>query len=386
MEPSPTVSIDGRAKELIASGVKVINFSAGEPDFPTPEPAKEGGRKAINENFTRYTPVAGTPDLRKAIAEKLERENGLNYAPSEIIVSNGGKQSLYNIFMTLCEPGDEVIIIAPYWVSYPEQVRLTGAKPVFVNAPAEKGFRVNREDLEPAVTDRTVGIVLNSPSNPTGAVLTRADLESIAELAIERNLWVVSDEIYEHLIYDGEEHVSIASFPGMRERTLIVNGMSKAYAMTGWRIGYVAGPEPIVKAMTDFQGHVTSAASSISQMAAIAALRGPQDGIAEMRAAYDERRRFVVEALNRLPGVRCDLPKGAFYVFFDVRGLLGEETGFAQDLDLAAYLLEEANVALVPGTGFGAPGFMRLSYATSMDDLREGMRRIEAALDKALRR
>ncbi|HEY8449337.1 MAG TPA: pyridoxal phosphate-dependent aminotransferase [Bacillota bacterium] len=382
MEPSPTVSIDGRAKELRQQGVDIVNFSAGEPDFPTPDNVKEAAKRAIDANQTRYTPVAGTPELRAAVAAKLRRQNGLNYEPSEIMISNGGKQALYCAFMALCEPGDEAIIIAPYWVTYPEQARLAGATPVFARADATRGFHIGREQIEALITPRTRVLVVNSPSNPSGAVLTREELQGIAELAQERDLWVISDEIYEHLVYDGREHVSLASFPGMKERTVLINGLSKAYAMTGWRMGYAAAPKAVIEAMVALQGHVSHGPSSISQAAAVEALNGPQDSVAAMVAAYDERRKQIVERLNQLPEVRCAEPEGAFYVFADFSAWIGERTGLATDIELAAYLLEEAKVALVPGTGFGWPGYLRLSYATSLEQIHEGMDRIARALGK----
>lgn len=379
MAPSPTMAVDGRAKELRAQGIDIINFSAGEPDFPTPEHIKDAARDAIAANLTRYTPVAGTNELRAAIADKLARENGLEYSPAEVVVCNGGKQALYNAFMALCEPGDEVIIIAPYWVSYPEQVALTGARPVFVKADPEQRFHVSAEAIAAAITPRTRMIVLNSPNNPTGAVFNRVELEAVAEMARQHDLWVVSDEIYEHLIYGEHEHFSIASLPGMKERSVVINGVSKAYAMTGWRVGYAAAPKPVVDAMAALQGHVSSGISSISQAAATAALNGSFEPVRAMAAEYDRRRRHIVERVNRLPGLRCDEPEGAFYVFVDARELIGKPR-VASDVDLAAYLLDEGRVAVVPGVGFGWEGYLRISYATSMELIDEGLDRMERAL------
>lgn len=384
MDPSPTVSIDGRAKEMRAAGIDVVNFSAGEPDFPTPENIKDAAKRALDENQTRYTPVAGTPELRQAVATKLRRDNGLEYEAGEVIISNGGKQALYCAVMALCDPGDEVIIPVPYWVTYPEQVKLAGGVPVFAHADAEKGFHISREQLEQYVTPRTRAIILNSPSNPSGAVLTREELEGIADLAKEHGIWVISDEIYEYLVYDGRTHFSIAALPGMRERTVVVNGLSKAYAMTGWRMGYAAGPKPVIDAMAALQGHVSHGPSSISQAAAVEALLGPQDSISKMVAAYDERRKHIAGRLNSLPGMRCAEPEGAFYVFVDVKGLIGEKTGMATDVELASYFLEEAKVALVPGTAFGCPGYLRISYATSMEQIDEGINRMAEAVQKLL--
>ena len=388
MEPSPTVSLDGRVKELRSQGVDIVNFSAGEPDFPTPDHVKEAAKRAIDANFTRYTPVAGIPELRRAIAAKLARENGLSYEPSEIVVSNGGKQALYNAIMALCDPGDEVMILAPYWVSYPEQVRLAGGEPVFVPTDAGRGFHLDPDALARRVTARTRVIVLNSPNNPTGAVLGADELEAVADLARRHDLWVVSDEIYEHLIYDGRRHVSIASLPGMKERTVLINGLSKAYAMTGWRVGYAAAPRPVAEAMAALQGHGSSGISSISQAAAVAALEGPSGFIQEMVAEYDRRRRHIVRRLNALPGVRCSEPEGAFYVFAEVNELLSRAAAVRPDLrtdvDLAGWLLEAARVAVVPGSGFGWPGAIRLSYATSLEQIDEGLDRMERALAQLL--
>ncbi|HEX6990064.1 MAG TPA: pyridoxal phosphate-dependent aminotransferase, partial [Bacillota bacterium] len=287
MAPSPTVSLDGRVKELRSQGVDIINFTAGEPDFPTPEPIKAAARAGLDAELTKYTPVAGTPDLRRAITAKLARENGLTYDPAEVVVSAGGKHVLYNAFMVLCDPGDEVIVPAPYWVSYPEQVRLAGATPVFVPTDPDRGFHVDPDAVARAVTPRTRAVVLNSPNNPTGAVMTAEELAAIAALARRHDLWVISDEIYEHLVYDGRRHVSIAGLEGMKVRTILVNGLSKAYAMTGWRVGYAAAPRPVAQAMAALQGHVTSGIPGFIQAAAVAALEGPIDVVQAMAAEYD---------------------------------------------------------------------------------------------------
>jgi len=377
MAPSPTVSLDSRVKELRSQGVDIVNFTAGEPDFPTPEPVKEAARAGLKAELTKYAPVAGTPDLRRAVADKLARENGLSYDPAEIVVSFGGKHSLYNAFMVLCDPGDEVIIPAPYWVSYPEQAKLAGGEPVFVPTDPDRGFHLDLDALARAVTPRTRAIVLNSPSNPTGAVLSRQEIEAVADLARRHDLWVISDEIYEHLVYDGREHVSIAGLEGMKERTILVNGLSKAFAMTGWRVGYAAAPRPVAEAMTAFQGHVTHGLPGFIQAAAVAALQSPPETVQAMVREYDRRRRYVVERLRSMPGVRCAEPEGAFYAFLDISALLGRQAGIETDMDLASHLLEEGRVAVVPGTGFGWPGALRLSYATSMEQLQEGLDRME---------
>lgn len=385
IQPSPTLRVDTRAKELKAEGVDIISLGAGEPDYPAPIHVKEAAIKAVHDDISHYTAVNGFPELRQAIARKLERENNLKYSPDQVLVTVGGKHALYNAFMALVNPGDEVIIPAPYWVSYPEQVRLAEGVPVFVDTDAEAGFRLDPQALADAITPRTKGLVINSPSNPTGAVYSPEDLEAIAEVARAHDLWVISDEIYERLIYDGLEQVSIATFPGMGERTIVVNGFSKAYALTGWRLGYAAGPQSIIKAMATLQGHVTSNAASLVQPAAVAALEGPQEPIDAMVADYAGRRQLVLSKLASMPGLTCQRPGGAFYVFPDVSGLMGR-TLAGRTIDssntLAEILLEEARVAVVPGEGFGAPGYIRISYATSREELTEALGRIAAALSR----
>lgn len=384
MAPSPTLAIDTRTKELIAAGKDVLNFSVGEPDFDTPEHIKEAARQALAAGHTKYTPAAGTLELREAICEKLQADNGLEYEPADIVVSNGGKQSLYNVFQVILDPGDEVIVQAPYWVSYPEIVKLAGGVPVIVRSTAASGFRLTAAEIEAHLTPRTRAINLNSPSNPTGAVYSRAELEAIAELAVRHGLYIVTDEIYEKLMYGDAEHVSIASLgPEVKRLTITVNGFSKAYAMTGWRMGYCASERPLAKAMADLQGQSTSGPSSITQKAAVAALRGPQEPVEQMRQEFERRRDYIVERLNRLPGVDCLLPAGAFYVFPSVTGLLGRELAGRRvetDADLCELLLEETGVSLVPGSAFGAPGHVRISYATSMENIVTGLDRIEALL------
>jgi aspartate aminotransferase len=375
--PSPTLAITARAKALQAQGIDVVGFGAGEPDFDTPEHIKAAAVEALRQGQTKYTPSSGTPALREAICEKLQRENGLSYTPNQIIVSIGAKHTIYNIFQAILDPGDEVIVPVPYWVSYPEQVKLADGVAVFVDAPEANGFKVTAAAIAAAVTPRTKILVLNSPSNPSGAVVDEAELRRIAELGVERNFMVLSDEIYEHLTY-GRKHVSIASFgPEIQKRTLVVNGFSKAYSMTGWRLGWLAGDVEIVAAMGRIQDQSTSNPTSFAQAGGVAALRGPQECVGEMRAEFQKRRDYIVDRLNRMPGVSCVKPDGAFYVLPNVSGLLG---GQLPDSDaLAEYLLGESKIAVVPGNGFGTPENIRLSYATSMAAIEKGMDRLEAA-------
>jgi aspartate aminotransferase len=376
--PSPTLGITARARQMKAQGIDVISFGAGEPDFDTPAHIKQAAIAALDAGDTKYTPSSGTEALRKAICEKLRRDNGLGYEPSEVIVSVGAKHSLYNLMQALLEPGDEAIIPAPYWVSYPEQVKLAGGVPVIVEAKESEGFQVTAAAIRAAVTPATRLVVINSPSNPTGATIPVDELRRIAELAVERDLLIVSDEIYEKLTYDGQQHTSIASFSEeVKARTFTVNGFSKAYSMTGWRLGYVAGDKTVVAAMGRMQDQSTSNPTSFAQAGAVAALTGPQEAVGQMRQAFEERRNVIVERLNAIPGVRCAKPGGAFYVFPNVAGLYNAQI---RDSDsLAEHLLAEARIAVVPGSGFGAPEFIRLSYATSMEMIVEGLNRFESA-------
>ncbi|HIU34918.1 MAG TPA: pyridoxal phosphate-dependent aminotransferase [Candidatus Pullichristensenella excrementigallinarum] len=378
--PSATLSIDARAKELRAQGMDVVGFGAGEPDFDTPEYIREAAKRAIDEGKTRYTPVAGTLSLRKKIAEKFLRDNGLSYTPDQILVSSGAKQSLFNAFSVLLNEGDEVLIPQPYWVSYPEMVKMVGGVPVFVATPAEEGFRFTAKTLEPFVTARTKALILNSPNNPNGFALSRDALEGIARLAVEKQFYVVSDEIYEKLIYDGEEHVSIASLgEDIYAQTIVVNGVSKTYAMTGWRIGYAAGPKEIIKRMSAFQSHASSNANSIAQYATEAALSGGEDYLAEMVREFDARRTLLYDLVAAAPGLSANLPKGAFYMMVNVKSAFGKSHGgklIQSSTDFAALLLEEKHVAVVPGEAFGEPGHVRLSYATSRERIQEGIRRM----------
>ncbi|WP_027717215.1 pyridoxal phosphate-dependent aminotransferase [Desulfovirgula thermocuniculi] len=384
INPSPTLAIDARAKELVASGVKVFNFSAGEPDFDTPPHIKEAAVAALERGMTKYTPVGGTPELRKAICRKLKDENGLDYQPEQIVVSAGAKHSLYNAMQVLLEPGDEVILPLPYWVSYLEQIKLAGAVPILVQTRPENGFKLTAEELLSAVTRRTRMVIINSPGNPTGAVYTREELQSLGEVIEKNNLIVISDEIYEKLVYDGCQHVSIASLSSdLKERTVVINGVSKAYAMTGWRIGYAAAPVAVAKAMVDFQSHTTSNPTSIAQAASVAALCGSQEPLQQMVGEFRRRRDYMWERLNAMPGISCLKPQGAFYLFPSVAALIGRSykgQPIRGSGDLARILLEEAQVAVVPGVAFGDDRYLRLSYATSMEDIVEGLDRMEEVL------
>ncbi len=383
LAPSPTLAMQARAKAMRAQGIDVISFGAGEPDFDTPKRIKDAAIRALEGGQTKYTEVSGIPELRAAMCGKLKRDQGLEYTPDEVTVSCGAKHTLYNIFMALVNPGDEVVIPSPYWVSYPEQVRLLGGVPVPVVTPESTGFDLDPAEVRRAVTPRTKMIVLDSPGNPTGAVFSAAALAEVAALAVERDLWIVSDECYEVLTYEGR-HVSIASLgPEVKARTIVVNTCSKAYAMTGWRIGYAAGPKPVIKAMTDVQSQVTSNPTSISQWAAIEALSGPQDDVAKMVGEFDRRRRVIVAALNAVPGVRCVMPRGAFYAFPNVSGLFGKRAQggvLRGSADVSAFLLDEARIATVAGVDFGSDDHIRLSYATGLETIEKGLGRMDAAV------
>ena len=383
--PSPTLAITAKANQMKADGINVVAFGAGEPDFDTPDHIKAAAIDALAKGFTKYTPSAGIPALKNAIINKLQRDNGLTFSAAEVIVSCGGKHSLYNIFQVLVDDGDEVIIPAPYWVSYPEQVKLAGGVPVIVQASDDNNFVPTLEAIEAAITERTKVIVINSPSNPTGAMWPVSRIREVAELAVSKGIYIISDEIYEKLVYDGE-FVSVAALsPEIAKWTLTCNGMSKAYSMTGWRLGYVAGDKALVAAMGRIQDQVTSNPTSIAQYAGVAALDGPQEFLAEWRAAFMARRDVIVAGLNAIPGFKCRVPQGAFYVFPNISGLYGKKTPAGKVLasgdDVADYLLESKGVAVVPGSGFGTPDFVRFSYATSMDAINEGVRRIREAVD-----
>lgn len=384
IKPSPTLSMDTKAKAMKAQGVDVVNFGTGEPDFDTPDHVKEAAIKALRDGFTKYTPVGGIDELKAAVIDTFRKDDGLDYAPEEIIVSCGAKHSLYNIAQALYGPGDEVVIPAPYWVSYPDQVLLNDATPVFVKTSEADGFTMGPEAFEAAITPRTKALILNSPSNPTGMTYDLKALQQIAAIAVKHKIFVISDEIYAKLVYDGVSHVSIASLGReIKERTIVVNGLSKSFAMTGWRIGYAAGPKEVVKAMTSIQSQSTSNPTSIAQKAAVAALTGPQDFVAMLRREFDTRRGFLVDRLNAITGVTCPVPTGAFYVFPNVSKVYGKrsEGGLINSsLDLATFLLEKAQVALVHGEAFGDDAYIRLSYATSLETIGKGVQRIADAL------
>ena len=380
---SATLAMSQKSAEMKAQGIDVINMSVGEPDFNTPDHIKVAAKLAIDENYSRYSPVPGYPELRQAIARKLERENQLRYQPSEILVSNGAKQSVCNTVMALVDPGEEVIIPAPYWVSYPQMVKLAGGTPVIVNAGFEQNFKITPEQLEAAITPQTRLLILCSPSNPTGSVYTKDELAGLAEVILKHeDLFVLADEIYEHINYIGK-HESIAQFPGMKERSIIVNGVSKAYAMTGWRIGYIAAPEWIVKGCNKLQGQYTSGPCSVSQRAALEAYIASQDCVEEMRLAFERRRDLIVELAKDIPGLEVNTPQGAFYLFPKCSSFYGKSDGehtIKDSNDLAMYLLEVGHVATVGGDAFGDPDCFRMSYATSDDNIREAMRRIKEVL------
>lgn len=384
ISPSPTLTVDTRAKELAAAGERIINFGVGEPDFDTPEHIKAAAVEAMKQGMTKYTAVTGTLELREAICQKFARDNNLTYAPDEIVVSCGAKHSLYNAVQVLAGPGDEVIVPAPYWVSYLEQVKLAGATPVVVETRPENGYKLTPEELSNSLTSRSRLLILNSPSNPTGSIYTKEELAAIADVAVRAGIWVLSDEVYEKLIYDGAAHFSIASLgPEIKQQTVVVNGVSKSYAMTGWRIGYAAAPAPVAKAMAGLQSHSTSNPTSIAQAAAVAALNGPQEAVAEMLSAFAARRTYMLERFDGIPSIDCPKPAGAFYAFPDVSAYFGrrwEEKAVSNATDLAALLLEEAKVAVVPGVAFGNDRCLRFSYAASLEEIAEGMDRIAAVL------
>ncbi len=385
VSPSITLSINAKAKEMKAKGINVISFGVGEPDFNTPENIKNAAIEAIQKGFTTYTPAAGLPQLKEAICNKLKNDNNLNYNLENIVVSNGAKHSLYNIFQAICDPKDEVIIPAPYWVSYPDMVKLADGKPVFVECKEENEFKIKPDDLENAITSKTKAIILTSPSNPTGAVYTKSELEAIAKIAVDNNIFVVSDEIYEKLIYEGEKHVSIASLNNeIKDLTIVVNGMSKGYAMTGWRIGYTASHSSVAKAMGSMQSHATSNANTIAQHASIEGLNGDQSSIEKMRIEFDKRRKYMVERINKINGLSCITPKGAFYVMININQLIGttiKNIEIKGSMELSELLLEHAHVAVVPGIAFGADQFVRISYANSLENIKEGLNRIDNVLN-----
>jgi aspartate aminotransferase len=382
IKPSPTLAVTARAAQLRAEGKDIIGFGAGEPDFDTPEHIKQAAIEAIHAGFTKYTPVAGIPRLRQAVADKFLRDNGLKYKPSQVLVSVGGKQSFFNLTQALLNTGDEVIIPAPYWVSYPDMVLLADGIPVIIDSGIDQGFKITPEQLDRAITKRTRLVVINSPSNPTGATYSRAELVALGDvLRRHPHVLVASDDIYEHIrLDDGEAFCNILmACPELYDRAIVLNGVSKSYSMTGWRIGYAAGPVELIQAMENIQSQSTSNPTSISQVAAEAALNGDQSFIDDMNRAFRERHDYVVESLNRIRGVRCLSSRGAFYAFPLMQEVI-DRLKLKDDVDLGEYLINVAGVALVPGSAFGAPGYMRLSFATSLDNLKKGLQRITAAL------
>ncbi|MBD2426059.1 pyridoxal phosphate-dependent aminotransferase [Phormidium sp. FACHB-1136] len=369
--PSMTLAIAAKAKAMKADGLPVCSFSAGEPDFDTPDHIKAAAKAALDQGKTRYGPAAGEPALRQAIANKLQRDNNLCYGPENVIVTNGGKHSLYGLIMALIEEGDEVIIPAPYWVSYPEMVQLAGGTPVIVPTTAEQNYRITPDQLRQAITPKTKLFVLNSPSNPTGMVYSPAEIAALADVVVEADIWVVSDEIYEKILYNGATHLSIGAVSAAAfERTIISNGFAKGYSMTGWRLGYLAGPEPLIQAVSTIQSHSTSNVCTFAQYGAIAALEGPQDCIEMMGKAFAERRQVIIERCRQIPGLSCGEPEGAFYLYIDIQSL------GIPSLAFCTRLIDEKYVAAIPGIAFGAEGTIRLSYATDMDTILEGMDRL----------
>lgn len=384
IEPSVTLEITAKAKAMKENGINVISFSVGEPDFNTPKNIQDEGIRAITEGLTKYTPTSGIAELKKAICKKLRDDNNLDYSPNNIIISNGGKHSIYNAFMAVLNPGDEVLIGVPYWVSYPELVKIAGGVPVFIETEESNDFKYTVKDLEAAKTDRTKVLILNSPSNPTGSIYNEEEINDIAKWAINNNVFVLSDELYEKLIYGDEKHISIASLnKEIHNLTITINGMSKAYAMTGWRIGYAAAHEDIIKIMGNVQSHTTSNPSSIAQYASVAGLEGDQSSLEEMKMQFNKRRLYMVDKINSIEGLSCRTPKGAFYIMVNISRLKGRTIqGIKIDssLDVANLLLEKGRVAVVPGIAFGDDNYIRLSYATSIENIEEGLNRIKETI------
>lgn len=384
--PSITLEITAKAKAMKDSGIDVISFGAGEPDFNTPENIQQEGIRAIKEGLTRYTPASGIVELKKAVCEKFKIDNGLEYKPSNIIISSGAKHSIHNALMAILNPGDEVIFATPYWVSYPELVRLADGVPVYIETEEENDFKFNVEDLNKVLTDKTKAIILNSPSNPTGSIYSEEELRAIAEWAVKNNIFVISDEIYEKLIYDDNKHVCIASFnEDIKRLTILINGMSKSHAMTGWRIGYAAAHEEIIKVMSNIQSHATSNPCSISQYASVVGLTGDQNSVEEMKKHFVERRNYMADTINSIKGLSCRKPQGAFYIMVNFTQLLGKTIkGHAinSSMDFANLLLDEGKVAVVPGIAFGDDKYVRLSYATSMENIKNGLERIKQIVEE----
>ncbi len=384
VKPSSTLAITAKAKEMRAQGIDVVGFGAGEPDFNTPDNVCEAAVKAIHAGFTKYTPASGTNELKEAISRKFKEFNKLDYAPNQIVISNGGKHSLTNIFTAILNPGDEVIILAPFWLSYPEMVKMADGTPVIVYGQPENGYKVTAEQIAAACTDKTKAVIINSPSNPTGMIYNREELQAIADVVVEKDIYAVADEMYEYLIYGEEEHVSIASLgEEIYNRTITCSGLSKSYAMTGWRLGYTGSSVEIAKLMSSVQSHATSNPNSIAQKAAVEALNGPQDAIWVMKKAFNERREYMFNRVSSFPYVKANEPKGAFYVFIDLDEVIGKtykDTQITCAADVAAALLADYAVAVIPCADFGAPNCIRLSYAISMEEIKKGLDRIEAFL------
>ena len=384
VQASTTMAIDSMFKQMKADGIDVIGFGAGEPDFNTPDEIKAAGIAAIEENCTRYTPAAGTVDLRKAVCERMKADCGIDYTPSQVVVSSGAKHLVYLALRVLVNPGDEVILPAPFWVSYIELIKMVGGVPVVVNATEAEHFKLSAEKLAAAVTPKTKAVILNNPSNPTGMMYSREELEAIAKVCVEHEVYVISDEIYYGLVYDGKSFTSFASLsPQVRDLTVLINGVSKAYAMTGWRIGYACANDKIAKVMSNYVSHSTGSPSAISQKAAMTALSGPQEKLSSMLQSFEERRNYIVERMNRIPGISCIKPEGAFYVMMNLEKILGKTVHgveITNDDVFADAFLKHGLVAVVPGSGFGAPNFVRWSYATSMENIKEGLDRLEKFL------
>ena len=383
--PSATTVLNERAIAMRREGIDVFNFAVGEPDFPTPDHIKEAGMAAIRDNITRYTPATGIQDLKEAICRKLARDNGLEYAPNQIATTSGGKHALYNLLYVICDEGDEVLVPAPYWVSYPEMVKLAGAVPVVLDTDSDTSFKVTAGQVRCAITPKTKALMLNTPSNPTGMVYTRDELAAIAEVVMDTGIYVITDELYEKILYDGHRHVSIAALhPRMKEQALVVNGLSKAYAMTGWRLGYAAGPREVLDLVVKFQGQTVMHPSAITQHAAVTALTGPEDFLPPMIRAFDRRRNYILERLGNMPGVACSRPGGAFYVFPDMSAYTGyrrpDGRAIEGSLDLAMYLLEDYQVISAPGAAFGTEGCLRFSSATTLAMIDKGLDRVEEGL------
>ncbi len=388
IKPSATLALSSKVKQLKSEGMNVIGFGAGEPDFDTPENIKNSAIESLKSGFTKYTPTSGIPELKEAISEKLLKENNINYSPQQVLVSCGAKQVIYNCLQALCNDGDEVLIPAPYWLSYPEQVTFARGKSVFIESSDKNDFKITKSDVERNITEKTKVLIINSPSNPTGSLYTEKELYEIVQPAVNAGLYVISDEIYEKIIYDGEKHISPASFgKEFLEKLITVNGFSKAFSMTGWRIGYAAGPLDIIKAATLVQDHSTSGPNSFTQKAAITALQGDEKNVTDMVKEFDKRRKYIVERLNNIDGITCMLPKGAFYVFPNISGLYNRnicDQKVTNSVDLANLILEKAKTAFVPGVCFGSDLHLRISYATSMENIKQGMNRLEKLLNEGV--